>query len=209
ISHDEEVAQKLHVEELAKDKAGQEQEKYDLEKALELQKQLDERQEVVFGKKLMILIGLILLFKRYHALQNRPFSIVEVRKNMYQNHAFVLKDSEIEKEVMKRPGFDLQQKFIKKNEKIEASGFVQKQPAGEEKEKKKDAESSKQVKEEIAQQEDVVAEQVMKESSKKAGRRLKRKVAKGIEDKDKMKKMQDDPEKHTLMEYVEINLIEK
>ncbi|GJW51052.1 hypothetical protein Tco_0092403 [Tanacetum coccineum] len=37
-----------------------------------------------------------------------------------QNHAFVLKDSEIEKEVMKRPGFDLQQESIKKNKKIEA-----------------------------------------------------------------------------------------
>ncbi|GKF49954.1 hypothetical protein Tco_0143205, partial [Tanacetum coccineum] len=45
-----------------------------------------------------------------------------------QNHDFVPKDSEIEKEVMKRSRFDLQQ-----------------QPAIEEKEKKKDAESSKQV----------------------------------------------------------------
>ncbi|GJV66515.1 hypothetical protein Tco_1482024, partial [Tanacetum coccineum] len=119
---------------------------------------------------------------RYHALQNRSFSVAEVRKNMCtylknqggykqnhfkrmsyedirpifesvwdQNHAFVPKDSEIEKE----------------------------QLAGEEKEKKKDAESSKQVEEEIVQQEDVVAEQVVKESSKKAGGRLKRKVAKG------------------------------
>ncbi|GKC16726.1 hypothetical protein Tco_1013508, partial [Tanacetum coccineum] len=44
---------------------------------------------------------------RYHALQNRSFSIAE--------------DSEIEKEVMKRPGFDFQQKSIKKNDKIKAS----------------------------------------------------------------------------------------
>ncbi|GJZ83732.1 hypothetical protein Tco_0648905 [Tanacetum coccineum] len=121
----------------------QEQEKYDLEKALDLQK--------------------------YHALQNRSFSIAEVRKNMCmylknqrgykqshfkrmsyedvrlifervwdQNHAFVPKNSKIEKEVMKRPGFDLQQKSIKKSDKIEASCFVQKQPAKEEKEKKND-----------------------------------------------------------------------
>ncbi|GJT08913.1 hypothetical protein Tco_0843375 [Tanacetum coccineum] len=121
-----------------------------------------------------------------------------------QNHAFVPKDSEIEKEVMKRPGFDLQQESIKKNEKIKASGFVQKQPVEEEKEKKKDVESSKQVEEEIVQQEDVVAEQVMKESSKKAGGRLKKKVAKARDDKDKRQKMQDDPEKLTLMEYVEV-----
>ncbi|GJR10396.1 hypothetical protein Tco_0793048 [Tanacetum coccineum] len=236
ISHDEEVAQKLYAEELAKDTARQEQEKNDLEKALELQKQLDERVEVVAKVNQAHDIDwsdpAVL---RYHALQNRSFSVAEVRKNMCtylknqggykqshfkgmsyedirpifesvwdQNHAFVPKDSEIEKEVMKRPGFDLQQESIKKNEKIEALGFVQKQPAGEEKEKKKDAESSKQVEEEIVQQEDVVAEQVVKESSKKAGGRLKRKVAKGREDKDKRQKMQDDPEKLTLMEYVEV-----
>ncbi|GJR60774.1 hypothetical protein Tco_1502936 [Tanacetum coccineum] len=82
---------------------------------------------------------------RYHTLQNRSFSVAEVRKNMYmylknqggykqshfkgmsyedirpifervwdQNNAFVPKDSEIEKEVMKRPGFDFQQKSSKK-----------------------------------------------------------------------------------------------
>ncbi|GJV73071.1 hypothetical protein Tco_1493066 [Tanacetum coccineum] len=42
---------------------------------------------------------------RYHALQNRSFSKAEVRKNMY---------SKIEKEVMKRPGFDFQQMSSKK-----------------------------------------------------------------------------------------------
>ncbi|GKF41506.1 hypothetical protein Tco_0124848 [Tanacetum coccineum] len=44
IGHDEELAQKLHAKELAKSIARQEQEKYDFEKALELQKQLDERE---------------------------------------------------------------------------------------------------------------------------------------------------------------------
>ncbi|GJZ34650.1 putative ribonuclease H-like domain-containing protein [Tanacetum coccineum] len=82
---------------------------------------------------------------RYHALQNRSFSVAEVRKNMCmylknqggykhshfkgmsyedirlifervwdQNNYFVPKDSEIEKKVMKRPGFDFQQKSSKK-----------------------------------------------------------------------------------------------
>ncbi|GJU61132.1 hypothetical protein Tco_1238898 [Tanacetum coccineum] len=82
---------------------------------------------------------------RYHALQNRSFSIAEVRKNMCmylkilggyklshfkgmsykdirpifervwdQNNTFVPKDSEIKKEVIKRPGFDFQQKSSKK-----------------------------------------------------------------------------------------------
>ncbi|GJT39011.1 retrovirus-related pol polyprotein from transposon TNT 1-94 [Tanacetum coccineum] len=58
---------------------------------------------------------------RYHALQNRSFFVAEVRKNIcmylknqggYKLSHF--KDSEIEKEVMKRPGFDFQQKFSKK-----------------------------------------------------------------------------------------------
>ncbi|GJT40734.1 putative ribonuclease H-like domain-containing protein [Tanacetum coccineum] len=35
-----------------------------------------------------------------------------------QNHAFVPKDSEIKKEVMKRSGFDLQQEFLKKEESL-------------------------------------------------------------------------------------------
>nr|GFB73323.1 hypothetical protein [Tanacetum cinerariifolium] len=62
----------------------------------------------------------------------------------------------------------------------------------------------KKVEEEIAQQEDVVAEQAEKESSKKAGIRLKRKTSKAREDNDKRQKKQDDPEKLTLMEYVEV-----
>ncbi|GKD28563.1 hypothetical protein Tco_1239341 [Tanacetum coccineum] len=83
---------------------------------------------------------------RYQAVQNRSFSIAE-----------------IEKEVMKRSRFDLQQ------------------------------ESSKQVKEEIFQQDDVVAEQVVKESSRKAEGRLKRKTSKTREDKNNRQKMPDDP----------------
>ncbi|GJX98183.1 hypothetical protein Tco_0355202 [Tanacetum coccineum] len=106
---------------------------------------------------------------RYNALQNRSFSVAEVRKNMCmylknqegykqshfkgmsyedirlifervwdQNHAFVPKDSEIEKEVMKRLRFDFPQKSIKKDDKIKASTFVRKQPAEGEKENKND-----------------------------------------------------------------------
>nr|GEV40279.1 hypothetical protein [Tanacetum cinerariifolium] len=47
LSLNEELAQKLHAEELAKETASQEHEKYNLEKALELQKQLDQREEDV------------------------------------------------------------------------------------------------------------------------------------------------------------------
>ncbi|GJV75073.1 hypothetical protein Tco_1506657 [Tanacetum coccineum] len=70
--------------------AEHQQEKSDFEIALELQKQLDEREEFVA-----------------------------------QAHNIDW-DSEIEKEVMKRSRFDLQQEFVKKDE---ASSFVQKQPA--------------------------------------------------------------------------------
>ncbi|GKA91174.1 hypothetical protein Tco_0813044, partial [Tanacetum coccineum] len=72
---------------------------------------------------------------RYHTLQNRPFYVAE---------AFIPMGSEIEKEFMKRSGFDLQQ------------------------------ESSKLVEEEIVQQDDVIAEQAVKESSRTTrGRRKK------------------------------------
>ncbi|GKF87046.1 hypothetical protein Tco_0257923, partial [Tanacetum coccineum] len=100
-------------------------------------KQTDKREKVINWNDLDVL--------RYHAVQNRPFSKAEVRKNMCtylknqggykmsqfkgmsyednrpiferawdQNQASVPKDSEIEKEVMKRPGFDLQQESSKK-----------------------------------------------------------------------------------------------
>ncbi|GJX93082.1 hypothetical protein Tco_0347668 [Tanacetum coccineum] len=118
--------------------ARQEEEKYDLEKALELQKQLDEREEVVAKVNQAHDIDwsdpAVL---RYQAVQNRSFSIAEVRKNMciylknqggYKQSHFkgmryedmiYLKEYRIkimllylrilrfEKEVMKRSGFDL------------------------------------------------------------------------------------------------------
>nr|GFA21815.1 hypothetical protein [Tanacetum cinerariifolium] len=46
---------------------------------------------------------------RYHALQNKPFS-----KAKDQVHTFIPKDFELEREVMKRAGFDLQQGSLKK-----------------------------------------------------------------------------------------------
>ncbi|GJW69952.1 hypothetical protein Tco_0126869 [Tanacetum coccineum] len=144
------------------EKARQEQEKSDLEKALDLQKQLDERKEVVAkADPAHVIDWSDPTVLRYHALQNRSFFVAEVRKNMCmylknqggykqshfkgmsyedvrlifervwdQNHAFVPKDSEIEKEVMKRPGFDLQQKQPAKRQKIgEVSGSGEEQSA--------------------------------------------------------------------------------
>ncbi|GJV76084.1 hypothetical protein Tco_1507668 [Tanacetum coccineum] len=155
MSVDEELAKKVFEEEKAKFKAEHQQEKSDFETTLELQKQLDEREEVVAQSHNIDWSDPDVL--RYHTLQNRPFSVAEVRKNMYmylknhggyklshfkgmsyedvrpifervwdQNQAFVPRDSEIKKEVMKIYVFDLQQEFVKKDK---ASSFVQKQPA--------------------------------------------------------------------------------
>ncbi|GJT14926.1 ribonuclease H-like domain-containing protein [Tanacetum coccineum] len=168
----------------------------------ELQKQLDEREEVASKSSQAHDIDWSdPTVIRYHTLHNRSFFVAEVRKNMcmylknqggyklshfkgmkyeeikpifervwYQNQAFIPKDSEIEKEVMNR------------------SGFIQKQYTEEEEEKKKDEESSKQVEEETVQKEDVIPEQVVKESSRKAEGKLKRKASKPREDKDKRQK---------------------
>ncbi|GJY59896.1 putative ribonuclease H-like domain-containing protein [Tanacetum coccineum] len=153
MSVDEELAKKVFEEEQARFnaeqearfKAEQEQERIDFETALELQKQLDEREEVAAKVDQAHDIDwsdpAVL---RYHTLQNRPFSVAEVRKNMClylknqggykmshfkgmsyedirpifervwdQNQAFIPMGSEIEKEVMKRSGFDLQQESSK------------------------------------------------------------------------------------------------
>ncbi|GKE59689.1 hypothetical protein Tco_1498874, partial [Tanacetum coccineum] len=45
VSTDEQIAQKLHDEEMARVVAREEQERIDFEKALELQKQLDEKED--------------------------------------------------------------------------------------------------------------------------------------------------------------------
>nr|GEV54305.1 hypothetical protein [Tanacetum cinerariifolium] len=115
-------------------------------KALELQKQLDQREkDVDKGDQTQDIDWNDPKVLRYHALQNRVFFKAEVRKNMCtylknqggykqsyfkgmkyediilifervwdQIHTFVPKDSEIEKEVIKRSGFNLQQESSKK-----------------------------------------------------------------------------------------------
>ncbi|GJU94357.1 hypothetical protein Tco_1319113 [Tanacetum coccineum] len=97
-----------------------------------------------------------------------------------QNQAFIPMGSEIEKEVMKRSGFDLQQ------------------------------ESSKPVEEEIVQQDDVIAEQVVKESSRTTGGRRKKSLARKraretlSEESAKKQKLEDDTEKEELQVYLNI-----
>ncbi|GJU97275.1 putative reverse transcriptase domain, ribonuclease H-like domain, aspartic peptidase domain protein [Tanacetum coccineum] len=116
IGHDEELAQKLHAEELVKDTARQEQERY--------------FSIAEVRKNMCIYLKNQGGYKQSHFKGMSYEDIRPIFERVWdQNHAFVPKDSEIEKEVMKRSGFDLQQ------------------------------ESLKQVEEEIVQQDDVVSEQ--------------------------------------------------
>nr|GEY37819.1 putative ribonuclease H-like domain-containing protein [Tanacetum cinerariifolium] len=118
LSLDEELAQKLYAEELAKETARQEQEKYNLEKALELQRSLDKRERDVDkcdqaqkidwndpkgGYKQSYLKGM-------KCEDIRPI----VKRVKDQVHTFVPKDSKIKKEVMKRSRFHLQKESSKK-----------------------------------------------------------------------------------------------
>ncbi|GKE89986.1 hypothetical protein Tco_1567461, partial [Tanacetum coccineum] len=84
MSVDEELARKVfQEEEQAKAMAEQEQERINFEAALELQRQLNEREEVPTKTTQSQTIDwsdpAIL---RYHGLQNRPYSVAEVRKNI-------------------------------------------------------------------------------------------------------------------------------
>ncbi|GJV83407.1 hypothetical protein Tco_1523305 [Tanacetum coccineum] len=83
MSMDEELAKKVFEEEQAKAMAEQEQERINFEAALELQKQLDEREEVAAepsqAQKISWSDPAVL---RYHDQLNRPYSVAKVRKNM-------------------------------------------------------------------------------------------------------------------------------
>nr|GEV56412.1 hypothetical protein [Tanacetum cinerariifolium] len=94
MSLDEELAQKLYAEELAKEEARQEQKRYNLEKTLELQRQLDQRKE--------------------NLPKDGQAKEIDWNDPQDQVHTFVPKDFEIEREVMKKAGFDLQQGSSKK-----------------------------------------------------------------------------------------------
>ncbi|GKB99245.1 hypothetical protein Tco_0985382 [Tanacetum coccineum] len=75
-----ETLQKMLNWKLEAEAEKQEQEKFDFEIALELQKQLDKREEVVAQAHDINWSDSDVL--RYHTLQNRPFFVAEVRKNM-------------------------------------------------------------------------------------------------------------------------------
>nr|GEZ91681.1 hypothetical protein [Tanacetum cinerariifolium] len=140
LSLDEELAQKLHAEELAKETARQEKERYNLEKALELQIQLDQgKKDVDKGDQTQDI--------DWNDPENRGGYKQSYFKGMEyedirpifervwdQIITFVLKDSEIKKEVMNRFGYNLQQESSKKHkldeqteEEVEAQAYTDKE----------------------------------------------------------------------------------
>ncbi|GJX69392.1 putative ribonuclease H-like domain-containing protein [Tanacetum coccineum] len=73
----------VKTEEQAKAMAEQEQERINFEAALKLQRQLNEREEVLAEvTKSHTIVWSDPIMLRYYALQNRPYFVVEVRKNM-------------------------------------------------------------------------------------------------------------------------------
>nr|GFA51140.1 hypothetical protein [Tanacetum cinerariifolium]GFA56825.1 hypothetical protein [Tanacetum cinerariifolium] len=83
VIHSQMKKDQLYAEELAKEEARQKQERYNLEKALELQRQLDQRKEnVPKGDQAKEIDWNDPQVLRYHALQNRHFSKTKVKKNM-------------------------------------------------------------------------------------------------------------------------------
>ncbi|GKD74125.1 hypothetical protein Tco_1332407 [Tanacetum coccineum] len=85
MSIDEELAKKVFEEEQAKamTEQEQEQERINLEAPLDLQRQLDERKEVLAeATQAPVIDWNNPSVVRYHAMQHRPRSVAEVRKNM-------------------------------------------------------------------------------------------------------------------------------
>ncbi|GJZ46122.1 hypothetical protein Tco_0593718 [Tanacetum coccineum] len=83
IMQEPEPQKKLKKREQAKAIAEQEQERINFEAVLELQRKLNEREEVPTEATQSQTIDFSdLAVLRYHALQNRPYSVAEVRKNM-------------------------------------------------------------------------------------------------------------------------------
>ncbi|GJZ56046.1 hypothetical protein Tco_0611239 [Tanacetum coccineum] len=171
----EEEQARFNTEQEARLKAEQEQERIAFETTLELQKPFSMAK---VRKNMCLYLKNQGGYKMSHFKGMSYEDIIPIFERVWdQNQAFIPMGSEIEKEVIKRSGFDLQQK------------------------------SSKPVEEEIVQQDVVIAEQAMKESSRTArGRRKKslaRKRARETLSKKsaKKQKLEDDTEKEELQVF--------
>ncbi|GJR42870.1 putative ribonuclease H-like domain-containing protein [Tanacetum coccineum] len=132
IARDVEIAKQLQEE---IDISRQEQEKYDLAQALELQKELDKRKEAEVRKNMCMYLKNQRRYKQSHFKGMSYKDIRPIFERVWdQNQSFVPKDSEIQKEVMKRSGFDFQKPPAKRQKVGEVLGSVEEQSAGKEKE---------------------------------------------------------------------------
>ncbi|GJU94686.1 ribonuclease H-like domain-containing protein, partial [Tanacetum coccineum] len=190
IMHESESLKKIkkRVQE-ARLKGEQEQERTDFETVLELQKQLDEREEVaVKVNQAHDIDWSDHAVLRYHTLQNRPFSVAEVRNNMclylknkggYKMSHFKGISYEDIRPIFERV-WDHNQAFILMGSEIEK------------------------------EQDDVIAEQAVKESSRTAGGRRKKSLARKraretlSEERAKKQKLEDDAEKEELQVLLNI-----
>ncbi|GKF60003.1 hypothetical protein Tco_0176789, partial [Tanacetum coccineum] len=96
LSVDEELARKIYKEDQARVIAEQEQKRINFEAALELQRQLDERQEVPAQTQEIDWNDPSVL--RYHALKNRPVLVWDQVKTFVPMGSEIEKESEVEKE---------------------------------------------------------------------------------------------------------------
>ncbi|GJS45447.1 retrovirus-related pol polyprotein from transposon TNT 1-94 [Tanacetum coccineum] len=194
MSVDEELAKNVFEEEQARFNAEyearfkeeQEQERIDFETTLECKSSWMKEKKLHFSVA-EVRKNICLYLKNqggYKMSHFKGMSYEDIRpifeRVWDQNQAFIPMGSEIEKEVMKRSGFDLQQ------------------------------ESLKPVEEEIVQQDDVIAEQAVKESSRTARGRRKKSLARKraretlSEESAKKQKLEDDTEKEELQVYLNI-----
>ncbi|GJW49202.1 hypothetical protein Tco_0090553 [Tanacetum coccineum] len=142
LSTDERIAQKLNEEEMAKSAAREEQERIDFEKALELQKQLDERKETDNIDWSIVAEQNMVGYKMGHL---KGMSYDEIRPMFEEEYnkiqTLFKKDTEVEKTKTKRVAEEtLLQESFKKLRTAEASSSepIQEQPTEEPKELSKE-----------------------------------------------------------------------
>ncbi|GJW25472.1 hypothetical protein Tco_0039283 [Tanacetum coccineum] len=134
IITDEKEARKLNDKEMARAAAREEQERIDFEKALELQKQLDEREETdnidwnTVAEQVQERQSDTI--KRYQTLKKKPISVAQARKNMMiylKNMAgYKMKDTKVKKTKTKRIAEEtLLQESFKKLRTSEASRLAE------------------------------------------------------------------------------------
>ncbi|GJV44155.1 putative ribonuclease H-like domain-containing protein [Tanacetum coccineum] len=128
IARDLEIAKQLQEE---IDIARQEQEKYDLAQALYHAQQNRSFSKAKVRKNMCMYLKNQGGYKHSHF---RGISYEDIRpifeRVWDQNQAFIPKDSKIEKEVMKGPGFDLQQKQSAEEEKLQNNDDISKPSGG-------------------------------------------------------------------------------